>query len=141
MSKRPSSRLSFGSVSCGGSPTTRSTRTSSLGRAVGDVVGGKVRDPQTDVVAGRLGLRELLFRALELLFHAAQLLELFRRRLALHLRARAELVDARQELPPALVGGEPGVELLGRPLAREAAPELVRLGAGCTGVDHGSESR
>src|SRR4029077_2636256 len=103
--------------------------------------GGQIRDPQADLVAGRLGLRELLFRALELLFYAAQPLALLRCRLALSPCAAAKLVDARHELPPALVGGEPGVELLGRALAREAAPELVRLVAGCSGVDHGSESR
>ena len=41
------------------------------------------------------------------LLHAAHLLELLRRRLALELRLRAQLVDARHEHAPALVGGEP----------------------------------
>ena len=36
---------------------------------------------------------------------------------------------------------EPAVEHLGRALARELAPELVRVGAGCSGIDHARESK
>src|SRR5438552_683447 len=70
-----------------------------------------------------------------------QRLELLRRRLALDLRARTKLVDARHELAPLLVCREPGVECLGRALAREPATELVRLLAGGVGVDHRTESK
>jgi hypothetical protein len=141
MSKRPSSRLSFGSASCGGSPTTRSTRTSSSVAPSGTSSAGRIRDSQPDVVALLLRQGEVTLGSLQLLLDAAQLLELLRRRLALELRARAELVDRRHERAPVLVDREPRVEGLCDALAREAAPELVRLGAGGAGVDHARESR
>src|SRR5262249_16013310 len=90
-----------------------------------------------------LGLRvgEPLLRTLQLLIDRAQLLELLGRRLALQLRLPAQLVDARDERAPALVGDEHGVELLRRALAREAAPDLVRVPPRCARVDHERESR
>ena len=101
----------------------------------------RVRDERERLLAGRLGGGELLLRRPQLLLHPLQLLELLRRRLALQLRLAAELVDARHERPPALVGGEQLVERLGRALARERRPPGVGLGAGGLQVDHPRESR
>src|SRR6185437_10238284 len=58
-----------------------------LGRAVGDVVRGRIRDPEADLISCGLRLAELLLGALQLLLDAAQLLELLGRRLALELGA------------------------------------------------------
>jgi hypothetical protein len=101
----------------------------------------RVRHLRERLLAGGLRLRELQLGALELLLDRAQLLELLRRRLALGLRAPAQLVHARDELPPALVRGEPGVERLGRSLTGKPAAEVLRVGARGAGVDHARESR
>src|SRR6185437_15568384 len=89
----------------------------------------------------RFGGPELQLGGLQLLLDALQLLELLRRRLALQLRARAQLVDARDDRPPALVGGEPRVERLGRAFTREPAAEVVGAGSCRACVDHRLESR
>ena len=140
MSKRPISVCSFGSSSCGSSPQRRISSASSSVSPSGDESAGGFGICREQRVALRLGLGELLLGALQLLLHAAQLLELLGRRLSLQLRLRPQLVDARDERAPALVGGEPGVERLGGALAREPAPELVRVGAGGARVDHERES-
>ena len=95
-----------------------------LGVLVGVAVGrggvGRVRHLLEEAVALGFGGGELLLRGLELLLHAVQLLELLRRRLALQLQLAAELVHARDELAPALVGGEQRVERLRGALAQRA---------------------
>ena len=101
----------------------------------------RVRDERERLVAGGLGGRELLLGGAELLLHPLQLLELLGRRLALQLRPAAEVVDARHERAPALVGGEQRVERLAGALAGERGAPGVGLGAGCLEVDHASDSR
>ena len=112
-----------------------------LGVAVGRRRVGRVRHLLEQAVALRLGGGELVLGRLQLLLDAVQLLELFRRRLALHLELAAQVVDARNELAPPLVGGEQGVEVLGCALARERGPEAVGVVAGRAEVDHATESR
>ena len=112
-----------------------------VGEAVRRRVVRRVRQLGERRLARRVRFGQLLLGLLELLLHPAQLLELLRRRLALHLRAGAQLVDAGNERPPALVDRQPGVERLGRALAREPAPEPVRVAAGGARVDHARESR
>ncbi len=70
-----------------------------------------------------------------------QRLELLGCRLALELRLAAELVDARDERAPALVGLEQRVELLGSALARERRAPARRRRPGGLEVDHERESR
>ena len=112
-----------------------------LRRPVRDVVARGVRDAQGEPVALFLRGRELLLGDLQLLLHALQLLELLGRRLSLQLRPAAELVHARDELAPALVGGEQRVERLGRALPGQAARYRRRIVAGGLEVDHARESR
>ena len=112
-----------------------------LGVAVGRGLVRRVRDERERLVAGGLGGGELLLGRPQLLLHPLQLLELLGRRLALQLRPAAEIVDARHERAPALVGREQRVERLGRALAGERGAPDVGLGAGCLEVDHASESR
>ena len=107
-----------------------------LAQALGHRRMRRVRNPQRQVVAGGLGGGELLLRSLQLLLDALELLELLRRRLALQLRRAAQLVHARDERAPALVGLEQRVERLGRSLAGERRAEAVGVGAGCLEVDH-----
>ena len=109
--------------------------------AVGRGVVRRVRDSVSSRSRSASAEASSCSAVLQLLLHAPQLLELLRRRLALLLRAPAQVVDARDEGPPALVGGEPGVEGFGSALARELPPELVRVVARCAGVDHERESR
>ena len=141
MSKRPISVCSFGL----GERHRLAHHAEHLGVFFGEAVRSRVvrriRHQRQRLVSRSLRLGELALDLLQLLLDAAELLELLGRRLALDLRPRAELVDAWHELAPARVGGEPRVEGLGCALAREAAPVLVRLGAGGAGVDHATESR
>ena len=97
----------------------------------------RVRDERERCVPLGLGGRELLLGDLELRLDGLELLQLLGRRLPLELRPRAELVDLRDQLAPALVGGEQRVEVLGRALAREGNALRVRIGAGGLEVDHG----
>ena len=101
----------------------------------------RVRDAERQLVSGRLGGGELLLRRLQLLLDLLQLLELLGRRLAFQLRPAAQLVHARDERAPALVGLEQRVERLRRSLARERGTDAVGVGSGCAEVDHGLESR
>ena len=78
---------------------------------------------------------------LELGLHGLELLELLRCRLALELRPPPELVHARDELAPALVGLEQRVELLGRALPCERLTPGVGIAAASLEVDHEVESR
>ena len=64
-----------------------------------------------------------------------------RRRLALQLQLAAQLVRARDELAPALVGREQRVEGLRGALARERGAEAVGIVARRAEVDHATESR
>src|SRR5262249_2735433 len=68
-------------------------------------------------------------------------LELLRRRLPVELAPRAQVVDLRDERAPALVGGEQGVEGVGRTLSRQRGAEALRVGARSAKVDHDLESR
>ena len=97
-----------------------------LGVAVGCRSVRRVRDERERRLASRLGGRELLLGGAELLLHLLQLRELLGRRLALELRPAAEIVDARDERAPALVGREQRVERLAGPLAGERGAPACR---------------
>ena len=112
-----------------------------LGRAVRDVRVRRVRDAQRERVALLLRLRERLLGRLELRLDALELAQLLRRGLSLQLRARPQLVDPRDERPPALVRLEEAVERVCGALAREGGARLVRVRASSLEVDHGTESR
>ena len=140
MSKRPTS------VCSRASPARRLADAPHLGRVlvrgpVRDVVVRGVRDAEGEPVALLLRGRERLLGRPQLLLHALQLLELLGRRLALQLRPAAELVHARDELAPALVGGEQRVERLGRALPRQGGPDRRGIVSGGLEVDHACESR
>src|SRR5262249_35273881 len=94
-------------------------------------------------VALRLGLGQLGLGGAKLLFDRRELGELLGRRLAFELLPRPELLDRRQDRPPARVGGHERVEVGGRlgALAGERGPEALGTFAGRAKVDHGSESR
>ncbi len=109
--------------------------------AVGRRLVGRVRHLREGRVACRLGRGELRLGGAELLLDALKLGELLRRGLALQLRPASELVDARDERPPALVGLEHRVERVRRSLARERRPVAVRVVPRCFQVDHALESR
>src|SRR5262249_60751886 len=81
------------------------------------------------------GRGKLLLGLAELLLDLLELLDLLRPRLAVDLLARPELGDLRDEPAPAVVGGEPRVERLGRALARERCPVGVRVVARGLRVD------
>src|SRR6185503_12940874 len=96
----------------------------------------RIRDESERRLARGLGGRELLLDLLELRLHRAEFLQLLRRRLSRKLRPAAQLVDARDERAPALVGGEQRVELLGGAFARERLTPGVGIAAGSLEVDH-----
>ena len=106
-----------------------------LGLAIGNVLVGRVWQSLERVVAlGRSGGEQLLALA-QLLLDLLQLLDLLGRRLALQLLAGAEVVDLRHQLAPALVGGEPAVEVLCGALPRERGPIAVGVVARGLRVD------
>ena len=114
-------------------PTRRSSSaSSSVSPSGADGSGGFGTCVEQRVALG-LGGRELGLGAAQLLLDAVQLLELLGRRLALQLLLRAQLLDARQQRAPALVGREQRVEALGGALARERGAEARRDRRGLRG--------
>src|SRR5262249_50981594 len=85
--------------------------------------------------------RERLLGGAQLVLHLLQLRHLFGCRLAFQLRAAAQLVDSRHKRAPALVGGEEGVERLGRALTCESGAKAFRIGARNLEADHSREFR
>src|SRR5919201_3206322 len=106
-----------------------------LSVAVGNRVVRRVWHLLERRVALALRGRELLFGLPQLFLDVFQLLDLLGRRLALQLLARAQLVDSRHELAPALVRREPRVERVRRALARERSPVSVGVVARSFRVD------
>ena len=106
-----------------------------LSLAIRNVLMGRVwQSLERGVALGRGG-GELLLGLAQLLLDLLQLLDLFGRRLALQLLARAEIVDLRHQLTPALIGGEPAVEVLCGALPRERGPIAVGVVARGLRVD------
>ena len=101
----------------------------------------RIRDGRERLVARCLGCSELLLGGAQLLLQPLQLRELLGRRLPLELRPAAQVVDARHQRAPALVGREQRVERLAGSLPGESGAPGVGLGAGCLEVDHASDSR
>ena len=100
-----------------------------------------IRDERERVLTRSLRGRQLLLGCAQLLLHTLELFQLLGRRLALELGAAAQIVDARHEQAPALVGGEQRVERLCRALAGERRAPYVGVRAGCLEVDHARDSR
>ena len=107
--------------------------------AVGGGRVGRVRHLREQLVAIRLGGRELGLEHPQLLLDRRERLELLGRRLALQLQLRAQLLDARQQRPPALVRREQRIEALGGALARKGRAETLRIGACGSEVDQAFE--
>ena len=107
-----------------------------VGRTVGRRGVGRVRYLGDQLVPLGFGGRESRLCGLQRLLHLAELGELLRRRLALQLQPVAQLLDLRQELAPACVGGEQQVEALRRAFSGERGAEAVGVGAGCAKIDH-----
>src|SRR5262249_24953117 len=107
-----------------------------LGIAVGNVRVRRVGQLLERGVAGGGCRVELLLGLPQLLLHLFQQLDLFGRGPALLFLPRAEVVDLRDELAPALVGLEPGIERLAGALARKRGPVGVRVVARGLRVDH-----
>ena len=111
-----------------------------LRRAVGDVVGRRVRDAQADLVALVLGLGELELRALQLLLDPRSSSSCSGVGLPLtFVRERSSSTRGTSSRQRSSAASQASNASAGA-LAREAAPELVRLVAGGVGVDHDSES-
>src|SRR4051794_31387524 len=106
-----------------------------LGGAVRHVGMRRVRQCLQRGFALGFGRRELLLGLAELLLDLLQLLDLLRRWLPLELLPGAEVVHGRNELAPALVGAQPGIEGVAGALACECRAEGVGIVARGLRVD------